>query len=724
MHKARTAPFTQKKDKQLLAEITMWRSLKDSASNSLKKIVEREEDGDLALGERAALLDDSVQDNVRNEDLEQNKSLSSLLFDSDGEDERHDFLDESAQNRSGDSGQSRNLGAHAAKNVYVHRADDLDTFLDDVYQFYTHGGLGAFVLAKSTDVAKLVFVALLMYASLVCVNVDKALSSAASMEANGAHAHVSDFWQCTALPWWSYPLVAAFLSYALAMTWGCARQVHRMWSVRDFYQFELHIERVHAVRWCEVVQQLLDHDEMQRVGIGTSPLHVAMRLTRRANFLTALVSSDALAIPVPEQTLLTSQWTGLYSCSAIAHERLEKDERAAVHPIMTQSLEWALERTVFAVAFDPRGQLAPALRNCAIHGSRDWCALVDSLRARLRSLAILAIIFSPFVLCMLFVNFLLENGDQWRASRAKNVLTNRYWSPEARWLFRHYNELPHQCRRRLARAHNDTTRFLDNFARPKTAILARFAAFCVGSLIVSLLAFGFLYDDDALTSVDVALGRSAIWWIGVLSAAMAVLRAMVPDDNVVFEPRKHLREAVKHTHFMPRFWLAREHKPSVRRQMARMCEHHWTLWLRELHSVVMMPYLLWTVLPRRADAILRFIGRVAHTDERLGDICRMSSFQLADEAQRASATLMCDGSMSETNILFHAHQNGKTILSYLVFCHNYAQYAPSAHDDALCRTLYERVTKRDAEMGGNCKRQAGVTADAIQAVLEDLLFDV
>lgn len=610
------------------------------------------------------------------------RSLSSLLFDSsDGNDESEEFIDNVSANNAQSAARTE-----VFRGVYVHDRDNLDTFLADVYDFYVHGGLGAFLLAKGTDVAKLAFVAMLMYISLGCVHFGDALEAASAQERNGAHAHISDFWQCGALPWWSYPLASAFCMYAAAMTWNCAQQVHRMFLVRDFYQFELLIDRVHAMRWCEVVERILRVQELQRMGVGSDALAIAVRLTRRANFFTALITSDALAIPVPEQTTLMRLWPGLFNCSSIAQERMDNGKRAAVHPTMTQSLEWALERTVFAVAFDAKDRLAAPLRNKAAHGSIDWIELVGALRTRFRVLAILSVLFSPFVLCMLFVNFLLENGDQWRASRAQSILANRYWSPEARWLFRHYNELPHQCRKRLARAHGDTARFIDNFARPKTAIVARFAAFCVGSIIALLLLFGLLYDDDALTNIDVALGRSAIWWIGVLSAAMAVLRSLVPDENVVFEPQRHLCAAAKNTHYMPRFWRGREHKPSVRKQMARMCEHHWTLWLRELQSVLAMPYLLWSVLPHRSDAILRSIGRVAHTDNNLGDMCRFSAFLLDEEAQRVAVQITStDGAnLSRQEILFRAQQHGKPLLSFAVFCGNYPQFDSGCLQTSLC----------------------------------------
>ena len=616
-----------------------------------------------------------------------------------------------------------NFSATGANNktqnqpIYLNANENVDVFLEDIYTYFLHGGLGAFLLAKTTDIFKLVFVALLIYAATFCVHFDSALVERLQQE----HLMFADFWHCKPVPWWSYPLLLAFIVYALSITWASAKQVHRMWSVHDFYRYELKIERVHSVRWCDISAALLKNGELQRANIGKTQLDIAARLTRKDNFVTAIVSSKVLDIPIADQNrfVCTGWWTfGLFTRSALASEK--PDRVSQVQPNVTQALEWALDRTLFALAYDRSSNtLAEELTERYRDNSVEWKSLVLTLQARMRSLAVITVVFAPFVLATLFVNFLLENGDQWRANRSQRTLTNRYWSPRARWLLRHYNELPHQCRRRLARAHNDTSLFLDNFAQPKVAVVARFAGFCFGSIIAVLLTYGFWYDDDMLTNVNVAFGRSAIWWIGVLSALMTAARSLVPDDNVLFEPRKHLRRAAKFTHFMPRFWLGNEQKSSVRKHMAQMCEYRWTLWLREVLAVLTLPYLLWVVLPKRAEPLLIFLRDHNSTTEHIGNVCRFAEFSLADEAQRMEIYAMSSGPIASIDLLFSLQQHGKPILSYLEFCKNNLQHLEENEKDRLCRLLKQEIVRSRQRVQVDTQEPLECAIETLQA---NLLF--
>lgn len=614
---------------------------------------------------------------------------------------------------SSSSGSSNNRNTtKTTRSLYV--GDDagaLDAFVQSVYTYYVHGGMGAFVLGKLTDLAKLIFIAALFYFTAACVDfaalVD-ALQQQQQTRVDGAtreHVDLASFVRRGGtLPLWCYPLAIVFGIYTVVMLFRSAFEVHRMFTVRDFYHFELDLHRVHSVRWSEVVDRILASRDMQLAGIGTSPLDVVARLMRHTNYFVALVATDSLAIPRSEQTPLTRPWNALFSASSA------EPHCVTVHPTMTQTLEWALQRTLFSFVFAQSTQLRPELasvverrhanraaagedtilsshhrhrrKEISIDENDRWDALVAALASRFRTMAVLGILFSPFVLCFLLVDFLLESGQC--RSQPQAMLATRHWSTEARWLFREYNELPHYFRRRLARAYRPADRFIAMFARPKTTIVARFLSYCVGSLIFVLICFGLAYDDDALTRVNIAFGRSAIWWLGVLGAVIAFLRAYVPSENAVFEPRRHLRETALHTHFMPRHWIDKEHTSTVRRDFSRFFQYRWTTTACELLSVVFTPYLLWSVLPRRADALLRFMVDNTYIDERLGPLCRYSRFRvdLDGDARYGAACSRAEQEDSDR----YRWQHGKLETSFVNFMGEYPQFRPDVHNSMFLET--------------------------------------
>jgi len=88
-----------------------------------------------------------------------------------------------------------------------------------------------------------------------------------------------------------------------------------------------------------------------------------------------------------------------------------------------------------------------------------------------------------------------------------------------------------------------------------------FLLFLIGAIVFLIVLLSFL-DDDFLVNVQL-FGRNGLWYLGVFGAMLAVLRSLIPP-NEIFTPEETMQEVYKHTSYMPSDWEGRCHTYQVR----------------------------------------------------------------------------------------------------------------------------------------------------------------
>lgn len=95
-----------------------------------------------------------------------------------------------------------------------------------------------------------------------------------------------------------------------------------------------------------------------------------------------------------------------------------------------------------------------------------------------------------------------------------------------------------------------------------TEALLRFVSFIAGSFTAVLLLAS-VVQPDLFVHFDITPHRNVLFYIGVFGAILAVSRALVPDDQQVFEPDILLRTVIEYTHYCPENWKGRFHSAEV-----------------------------------------------------------------------------------------------------------------------------------------------------------------
>ena len=337
-------------------------------------------------------------------------------------------------------------------------------------------------------------------------------------------------------------------------------------------------------------------------------------------------------------------------------------------PILTRTLQWCLTYALFGFAIDShtgalRHELALFVENGSTFAERErkrsaqrhafeaageWHRakvsqpLVAKLIWRFRAMAIIGAVLSPFLLILVVLSFFFEHGDQVRREPAQS-LGAREWSNEARWTFRQYNELPHIFEARLARAAVVAKRYSEAFLFSALGEVARCVAFICAAVLFVFLLMGAIGDEEALSMIHFALGRSAFWWMTSLTLCIAAARSMVPSDNALQQemlwradtdktddreqttllptPKVLCELMSTFTKYYPYSWRDREHTEKVRDRFFCLFTSKWLSYVREVLGIVYTPYLFWFVFPHKADQFLNFFVERTERHAKVGHVC-------------------------------------------------------------------------------------------------------
>lgn len=250
-------------------------------------------------------------------------------------------------------------------------------------------------------------------------------------------------------------------------------------------------------------------------------------------------------------------------------------------------------------------------------------------------MAAINLIFAPFIIMYILAYSFFRYFEEYHKNPA--YLGSRQYTELARWKFREYNELPHLFRRRCHNSYPYAERYIQQFPRERTAILARFVSFIAGSFAAVLIVPS-LMDPDLFLHFDITPQRNTLFYIGVFGAILAAARGMVPDERLVFEPETLLNAVIHHTHYCPPDWKGRFHSAEVNAEFGKLYSLKLTIFVTEVLSVIVTPFVLAFSMPKSAPAIVDFFREETVHMERLGHVCSYAVFDNASHGGKVEVT--------------------------------------------------------------------------------------
>jgi autophagy-related protein 9 len=249
---------------------------------------------------------------------------------------------------------------------------------------------------------------------------------------------------------------------------------------------------------------------------------------------------------------------------------------------------------------------------------------VQRLRLRSRLIGVGLLLSSPFVLAFEILYLVFHYSQAVRSS--PQALSLRRWTPQAKWLIREYNELPHLLRGRIAKSYDSANYYADLFPSAFLQPLLRMLAFFSGGMLTILFVVGLVTDSGYLLTVELLHGKSLAWLISILASVYGVCKVSIIAEVKPFTAEECMVEIERHTHYDFRDTKNSAHSWQAFNKFSSMFKPIATQLLIELVSVVLNPFLFIVVLPMKAESIVDFVKKHSVKIDDLGWICSFSVF--------------------------------------------------------------------------------------------------
>ncbi|KAG6862073.1 hypothetical protein C0995_007203 [Termitomyces sp. Mi166 len=502
-------------------------------------------------------------------------------------------------------------------NVY-----NLDAFLQDVYYYYEGKGMYSIALSRGLNLLTVGFVIGFSTFLLGCVDYSKIR--------HGKPTQLSHVVIDRCVSRFSGFTLLFFILFTAFYIWQIVVFVLGTMRLVDMYKFYTHLLKIpddarltvlqadiQTISWPEVVRRIgaireenpitaISSKNSRKTNDTTTAKldahDIANRILRKENYLIALFNKELLDLRIPLPLFL---------------RRFVTEEKGK-GKMLTQALEWNLRFCLMEYLFDEYGRVRKVFLKSKHRG-----ALIEGLKRRFIFMGILNAIFVPFIVLYLLMYSFFRYFEEYH--KDPSSIGGRRYTSFAHWKFREFNELPHFFRRRLDESYPVANIYIGQFPNEKVTLIMRFVAFIAGSFAAVLL-LATVIAPDIFFEFEITPHRTAVFYLGVFTAGLAVARGMVPEDNKVFDPELLMMEVITYTHYMPDEWKDQLHSKKVHQDFGELFAMKILIFAQELSSVVLTPFVLWFSLPACAPAIIDFFREFSvHVDGR-GYVCSFAEF--------------------------------------------------------------------------------------------------
>nr|XP_019045197.1 autophagy-like protein 9 [Kwoniella bestiolae CBS 10118]OCF24127.1 autophagy-like protein 9 [Kwoniella bestiolae CBS 10118] len=518
--------------------------------------------------------------------------------------------------------------------------EDLDGFLQEVYDYYKGMGIWCIALARALNLLTTFFVIAFSTFLTSCIDYKRLWSEASGPD---AIARLDDVLIEKCIIRSSFPhmlflvIITAFFVFQLS---SFVFSLPRLLEMYRFYTYLLGIPDadIQTLPWPEIVRligEIRNHNPVTSLSNGGATAladmvdeadqatykkldahDVANRILRQENYLIALFNKDLLdlrvRLPVPHSL-----------------DHLDRKFISFGANTLTKALEWNLRFCLMGYLFDTRGQVKKEFVR-----ERRRKDLVIGLKRRFVFMGVLNAIFAPFIVVYLIVYSFFRYFEEYHKNPSS--IGGRQYTPYAQWKFREFNELPHLFERRLDRSYPIAKEYIDQFPKERTALIMRFVAFIAGSFAAVLLLASVI-DPDLFLHFEITPHRTVLFYLGLFGGVLAVARGMVPEENMVFDPEERMREVVGYTHYLPGEWKGKLHSQMVLQSFGQLFALKINIFFTELLSVILTPFVLFFSLPPCAGAIIDFFREFTVHVDGVGYVCSFAVFDFRRNESDAKA---------------------------------------------------------------------------------------
>ncbi|KAG0240901.1 autophagy protein atg9 [Actinomortierella wolfii] len=452
----------------------------------------------------------------------------------------------------------------------------------------------------------------------------------------------------------TWVVLLLFMAFWLGQLVRLLTEIPQLIDMWNFYTYLLQIpdEDIQTVSWQEIVSRIIkirdnNPNTTTTAAIQTTATQrlnahdIANRIMRKENYMIAMFNKELLDLTIPLPFLRSRP------------------------PKLTKILEWSLSFCILGYVFDERGQI----RKRFLKDTRRE-ELSVGLRRRFQFMTLIIIVFAPFISIYLILYFFFRYFEEYHKNPGS--IGARQYTPLARWKFKEFNELPHLFEARINASYPWALKYMNQFPKEKTILVARFVAFVSGAF-AAVLALITIFDQDLLLGLEITPDRTVFFYLGLFGTIMAISRGMIPDETEAFDPEYLLEGVVEYTHYLPNEWRGKLHTDEVRREFASLFEYNVMMFVLEYLSLVLAPLVLAYSLPKCSDKVVDFFREFTVHVDGVGYVC---SFAVFDFKRHGNVKYGAPATAAAADERF-VSKEGKMEKSFINFKQNNPDWEPS-----------------------------------------------
>ncbi|CAG8436237.1 8030_t:CDS:10 [Ambispora gerdemannii] len=552
--------------------------------------------------------------------------------------------------------------------------ENFDLFFEQVYSYYLGKGKYCILLSRFLNILTLAFVIGFSTFLIGCVNYS-------NLRPN---TKISEIIEPQCISRLSGLMKLFLMLSSCFLLQQIVRLIFDVRRLTDTYHFFVELlkipdEDMQTVTWQRIVNQIIQIRDnnpttSHQIRHVTQPQQrldahtIANRIMRQENYLIAMINKDILNLSVPIPFLGKQQ-------------------------MLTKIIEWNLSFCILDFVFNEEGQFSPRFVKDVNKKNVDIKAvkkdLSDELRRRFIFMAYINLIFAPFIVVYLLMYFFFRYFEEYY--RNPSSINSRQWSPFAKWKFREFNELPHLFKLRLNNSHEPAMKYINQFPKEKSVLIARFVSLVAGSFAAILFL-------ATLIDLEISPERPILFYAGIFGIIFEISRGMVPDDHSVFDAEKIMREVAEYTHYLPDDWRKKLHSNLVREEFSKLFEMKIVLFIQELLGVIFTPFSL--------QAIVDFFFKCTIHVDGVGYVC---SFAVFDFKKHGNVKY---GAPAEVDNEYYLSKEGKMEKSFLNFKANNPDWEPT---DPAGSVYLSRLTEFNNQIHHD--RSNNMRASGIDSIL-------
>ncbi|XBW35969.1 hypothetical protein QEN19_001542 [Hanseniaspora menglaensis] len=486
--------------------------------------------------------------------------------------------------------------------------DNLDSFFITFYKYYLKKGLYSYLIEKIVNILILLFVMYLSISLKYCINY-QLFSNATRLE---------DIWmdKCfkVQLPFTVKLIIWLVYCFIFLKIKAVYKEFKSLQLMQSFYYYLLDIddEELQIISWVEILKRLIKFKDSNNLFQNSDNItfeNIVNRIMRLDNYLIAVYSNESL--------MKFKVFNNRYQVS------------------LTKSLEWNINLILINFFFD-NGQFA-------VNRSKNASTMLElDLINKFRVAGFINIVLTPFLVVYFSLLYILKYFYN-----IKSIFNLREYNLENKYKLREYNELEHFFNKRLNLSIDIANEYLLQFPNNINNLVYKFLAFISGSLLAILTITTLIFDSENFLSFEITNNRSILFYISIIGAINTFTYNNIQQDKYkTYQPKKYFKELSKYTHFRPKPSVVLHEKMlsnvETRDEFVKIYSLKLINILNEFGSLLLTPYILWFVLPKRSKKIILFMQEITEKDHELGYICKYANYKPSKEEFKQSFFYMED----------------------------------------------------------------------------------